>query len=173
MGQSGTMGINPAGWLVPLLGRRAGHENAGLGFCASCGIWRSSTTTGRCVVGSCWHPRHVRIGSWPRVRTGSDSQRTVLRRRRIRACGASPKTALGEIDVFGDRHGGEQHADYSTGSADVSLFGWVEGVAFVDAGNMFPKVRDFCAHGSRGGRRRRPPHQLAVCAASESISACR
>ena len=27
--------------------------------------------------------------------------------------------------------------------ARFSLFGWVEGVAFADAGNVFPKVRDF------------------------------
>ena len=52
------------------------------------------------------------------------------------------------------------------------LFGWVHGVAFVDAGNMFPKASDF----SLTNLRRAPAAGSASIRRSpccESISACR
>ena len=49
---------------------------------------------------------------------------------------------LGEADFFGDPKGGNSMLILNQ-EARFSLFGWVEGVAFADAGNVFPKVRDF------------------------------
>ena len=49
---------------------------------------------------------------------------------------------LGEVDFFGDPRGGNSMLVFNQ-EARVSLFGWVQAIAFVDAGNVFPKASDF------------------------------
>ena len=79
---------------------------------------------------------------------------------------------LGEVDFFGDPRGGNGMLILNQ-EARCRLFGWVDGVAFVDAGNVFREGERLLADEPRGRGRRRAPHQLAVRARCASTLACR
>jgi Outer membrane protein/protective antigen OMA87 len=70
---------------------------------------------------------------------------------------------LGTLDFFGDARGGNSMLILNQ-EARMFLFGWVHGVAFVDAGNVFPKASDFSftnlEAGAGGGIRINSPFAL-------------
>ena len=70
---------------------------------------------------------------------------------------------LGDVDFFGDPRGGNSMLILNQ-EARMFLFGWVHGVAFVDAGNVFPKASDFSftnlEAGAGGGIRINSPFAL-------------
>ena len=84
-----------------------------------------------------------RLGSWPRLRSGSDSQRTVLcRRRNERARLCRRRARRSRFLRRSQRR--QQHADSQPGSP-VSVVRLGAGVAFIDAGNVFPKSQRLLA----------------------------
>ncbi len=106
--------------------------------------------------------REARV--WPRVRTGSDSQRALLRRRRHEREGLRRRQPR-RRRCLRRRQGRERHADSQPGSADVPVrMGARRRVR--GCRQHLSQGQRLLAHGPSSGRRRRHPHQFAVCPAA-------
>ena len=112
--------------------------------------------------------RRLVLASAARVGFGAGFEQDLIPSERFYAGGGTTvrgfaEDALGEVDFFGDAGGGNSMLVLNQ-EARMFLFGWVHAVAFVDAGNVFPKVRDFSLTnleaGGGGGLRIHSPFAL-------------
>jgi outer membrane protein assembly complex protein YaeT len=112
--------------------------------------------------------RRLVLASAARVGLGRGFDQDLIPSERFYAGGGTTvrgfaEDALGEADFFGDPRGGNSMLVLNQ-EARMFLFGWVHGVAFVDAGNVFPKASDFSlTHleaGAGGGLRIHSPFAL-------------
>jgi outer membrane protein assembly complex protein YaeT len=112
--------------------------------------------------------RRLVLASAARLGFGAGFDQDLIPSERFYAGGGTTvrgfaEDALGEVDFFGDPRGGNSMLVLNQ-EARMFLFGWVHAVAFVDAGNVFPNVRDFSftnlEAGAGGGLRLHSPFAL-------------
>jgi outer membrane protein assembly complex protein YaeT len=112
--------------------------------------------------------RRLVLASAARLGFGRGFEQDLIPSERFYAGGGTTvrgfvEDGLGDVDFFGDPRGGNSMLILNQ-EARIFLFGWVHGVAFVDAGNVFPKASDFSFTnldaGAGGGIRINSPFAL-------------
>jgi outer membrane protein assembly complex protein YaeT len=112
--------------------------------------------------------RRLVLASAARLGVGRGFEQDLIPSERFYAGGGTSvrgfaEDSLGAVDFFGDARGGNGMLILNQ-EARMFLFGWVHGVAFVDAGNIFPKASDFSftdlQAGAGGGIRINSPFAL-------------
>jgi outer membrane protein assembly complex protein YaeT len=112
--------------------------------------------------------RRLVLASSARLGLGRGFEQDLIPSERFYAGGGTSvrgfaEDALGEADFFGDPRGGNSMLVLNQ-EARMFLFGWVHAVAFLDAGNVFPKASDFSLTnleaGTGGGLRINSPFAL-------------
>jgi outer membrane protein assembly complex protein YaeT len=117
-----------------------------------------------------YHQLHRRLvlASAARLGLGAGFEQDLIPSERFYAGGGTTirgfaEDGIGDVDFFGDPRGGNSMLVLNQ-EARVFLFGWVHAVAFLDAGNVFPKVGDFSLTdlqaGTGGGLRINSPFAL-------------
>ena len=112
--------------------------------------------------------RRIVLASAVRLGLGRGFDQDLIPSERFYAGGGTSvrgfaEDGLGGVDFFGDPRGGNGMLILNQ-EARVPLFGWVHGVAFVDAGNVFEKASEFSLTnleaGAGGGLRINSPFAL-------------
>ena len=112
--------------------------------------------------------RRLVLASAARLGFGRGFEQDLIPSERFYAGGGTSvrgfvEDGLGEADFFGDPRGGNAMLILNQ-EARMFLFGWVHGVAFVDAGNVFRRASDFSLTnleaGAGGGIRINSPFAL-------------
>jgi outer membrane protein assembly factor BamA len=113
-------------------------------------------------------PRRIVLASALRLGLGRGFDQDLIPSERFYAGGGTTvrgfaEDGLGGVDFFGDPRGGNGMLILNQ-EARVPLFGWVHGVGFVDAGNVFEKANEFSLTnleaGAGGGLRINSPFAL-------------
>ena len=112
--------------------------------------------------------RRIVLASALRIGLGRGFDQELIPSERFYAGGGTTvrgfaEDGLGGVDFFGDPRGGNGMLILNQ-EARVPMFGWVHGVAFIDAGNVFEKASEFSLSnleaGAGGGLRINSPFAL-------------